>query len=202
MVGTIYNFQRITSEKLDPKNLVFDTEFIKGTKRVKILYKYDNKSEPKDLHLVLPLDPDSYVIVDALKKDSFKKGTVVTQTSKYSTSFVINSRNPHHVNFYNAINVIVNAFAAKYGKKPTYPLSLLPSGDVKLYTGVIQDAEGSIFTPYYTTEKSLEPVECSRFRGRIALIFSGNTETGKVTSQIFQAFIEKEIPNFPLAFEE
>jgi hypothetical protein len=199
--GRVYDFQWVTTETFDINKLSFSKTPIKATNRYKFLYTYESGSEPKELHLTLPLNNDAFVTLDEFRKDTFKKGTVVTPTNRYSSSFMLRADNIHHQAYHEVLSSILNKFSEHTGIQSVFPCVQRPSG-VRLYTGVIQNSNGDIYTKFYTKDECVDILQYGSFEGRPAFCFSANAKTGKITSQVYQAYVARDIKVFPLAMRE
>jgi len=192
----IYDFQWVTPEKFDISKVSVSKSVIKNTKRKKILYKYRDGEEPKELRITLPRKEEAYIFVDNVRKDSFQKQEK-NSNNTYVTSLCFNVDNKYHVQLFDIITEIVNKFEAEEQIEVKLAHTVKNNG-VILYCSLIQSAEGQIFTSFYDSEKEIDVLKYGSFIGRPALSFSGNIETGKIKCQIYQAFAKEQVSNFPL----
>jgi len=193
---TIYDFQWVTPEKFDISKVSIAKESIKNTKRKKILYKYQNGEEPKELRITLPRSKEAYIFVDSVKKDSFIKEEK-DAANNYVTSLRFDANNKYHVQFFDAITEIINKFEAQEKVEVKLAHTVKNNG-VILYCNLVQSRKGEIFTSFYDSENEVDILKYGSFVGRPALSFSGDTETGKIKCQIYQSFVSEQVNNFPL----
>jgi hypothetical protein len=198
---SVYNFPWITPQDFDINKVVIDKANIKGTKRVRILYKYDHDDKPKDLHITVPRNKSAYIFVDSIRKDIMKKGQEKIDTKRYTTSLTFDSDNEYHNAFFSTIREICEKFEEHCGKPFSIPFTEKRTG-ISLYAGVIQSNDGAIYTQFYSDDELLDILEYGSFVGRPALSFSGNTENGKIRCQIYQSYVHEKVRNFPLAIRD
>lgn len=194
----IYNFSWVTPETFDAERISFDTATIKGTKRNRVMYRYDEKAA-KELHLTISLNPEGYLSVSKPKMNTYKE----KETGTYTVNFDLLSSNKHHKALYNVMEQIGDKAKEKFGVDSSLPLIALDKDlGAKIFAKLVGGADGKIYTSIYSKDEQLDIMNLHGFIGRPALALSVSPTTGKIAIQLYQAYVEKEIKNFPLAYRE
>ena len=192
----IYDFARVSPSAFDISKLSCDKSSIEGTKRSRFLYQY-TPDLLKEFHLALPLDPESYVMLEPFVKELYKG----VETGKFKSSFGLDSSNDHHLLISSIFESIVEKFSKSLSVDIKFPVTVNDSG-ARVYVGLIQNAKGDIYTPFYTKDSQQDILQYGGALARLALSMSVNPSSGRLSIQIYQAYLHEQRKNFPLAHRE
>lgn len=201
-MADIYQISWVTPDNFDPDKVSVQPTTSSGTyDRSKIMYQYTPKGPKKDLIFTVPRDPDAYMTCNGVQKDVFTKGDQKIETNRYGAQFVLESSNDYHVALFNAFEKLVEKLADLTGAEINVP-SKESGENTILYTNLIHANDGRMFSSAYTDDKQIDIISCKQSIVRPALLLStlkkSKTEV-KLTIQVSQMYIHKELMNFPLA---
>lgn len=185
-------------ENFDVSLLSLETNPIKNTQRHRLMYAYPD-GIVKKLQLTFPRDEEAYAYIGSPTKKPGKKtnGEVFTPT-KYSCSLTFDMSNRYHYAWMAVMGQIYSFIQQKLNKKPI--MKFIPKENKYImYASLIEDADGKIYTPFYTDSEYINPLEVKRSVGRPCVGFSVNTQTGKIGPQLEGVFCSKFVDNFFLA---
>lgn len=194
------NKQWVTPADFDVDNIsVLNINTNDAYDRMKVLYKYKKESEPKDLIITIPKNPEAYIKCKGVKKDIYGERRI--ETPRYGAQFVLSAENPFHNELYNVFVTLTNKLKELTNCEIIFPSSDYDNSTI-LYTNIIHSNSGKMFTTAYTSSEQLVVTDCRQCITRPALLVSllkkSNT-TMKLRLHVSQMFVYDTIQEFPLA---
>lgn len=194
----------VTPENFDPDkvNVTAVSKTNDTFERIKVLYKYKDSYEPKDLIITVPRNPEAYIKCKGVKKDTFQQsGGKRIETNRYGAQFVLSGDNKYHNELYQVFILLTEKI-----KELTSCDIIFPSSDIEnstfLYTNIIHSNDGRVFSTAYTSSEQIPILECRQCITRpaflVSLLKKSNTQI-KLRLQVSQMFIYDTIQEFPLA---
>ena len=169
--------------------------------RLKILYQYNDHSEPRDLVITVDKDPAAYIKCKGVQKDVFTQGDKRIATNRYGAQFVLSETNDYHTELYQAFADIKCRVQELTGCVASFPARDL-DGYTVLYTNLIHSNDGKMFSAAYTANDTLNITECKPCVTRPAFllsIFKKSSTEIKVRVQVSQMYVHQIYNEFPLA---
>lgn len=196
------NASWVIPQNFDPEKISIATSNTSDTfERLKVLYKYRDNYDPKDLILTVPRVPEAYIKCKGVKKDTYQQGDKRIETNRYGAQFVLSGDNKFHNELYSVFLALTEKI-----KELTNCEVIFPSSDIEnitlLYTNIIHSNDGRMFSTAYTNDEQVLITDCRQCITRPAFLVTLLKKSNniiKLRLQVSQMFIYDTIKEFPLA---
>ena len=169
--------------------------------RSRILYKYSERAEPKDLVITVDRDVAAYIKCRGVQKDVFTQGDKRIVTNRYGAQFVLYVNNDAHTALYEAFEKIKATVETLTGCNASFPVKDLEEYSV-LYTNLIHANDGKMYSTAYTDNEPIDIINCKQCIVRPAFLLSilkKSTTEVKIRIQVSQMYVHEFVAEFPLA---
>lgn len=195
----------VTADKLDPERITLSaSNSTEGYERYKIMYKYSEGSEPRDLTITVPRVTDAYLRCRGVQKDFFTRGDTRIQTNRYGAHFILNAGNSYHSSLYDAFAIIKSKVELLTESETYFPIRDMQGYSV-LYTSLIHSNDGKMYSSAYTANEQIDITGCRASITRPAFTMSilrKSSKEVKIRLQLSQMYVHENINEFPLAHME
>ena len=195
----------ITPAKLDPNKITVAPSAHKSPSdiydRLRIVYQYNEHSEPRDLIMTVDKDSAAYIKCRGVQKDVFTQGDKRIVTNRYGAQFVLSEDNEYHTALYRSFAAIKAAIEQLTGCQASFPVKDL-DGYTLLYTNLIHANDGKMYSTAYTANDQIDIIHCKQCVTRPAFLLSilkRSTTEVKIRVQVSQMYVHEFITEFPLA---